>query len=98
MPVVGVTGAFKLTPLFSHNQNKVLNHMLSPSEILPYDSPICFENVTVTIPTFDFISPDLIDLYVTNSGSHQPSFMYRLLAEFYHPSDYDLEQSSSWVE
>ena len=39
-------------------------------------------------PAFDFIPPGLMDLYVTSSGSHQPSYIYRLLTEYYHPNDH----------
>jgi len=91
VPVVGVTGSFKLSPLFSHNQSNVLNHLLSPSEIMTYNNNITFENVRVIAPAFDFLPPELITLYVTNNGSHQPSYMYRLLGEFYYAEDYDLD-------
>jgi translation initiation factor eIF-2B subunit beta len=46
--------------------------------------------IQVRVPAFDLVPPDLIDLYVTNNGSHQPSYMYRLLAEYYHPNDHVL--------
>ena len=38
-------------------------------------------------PEFDYIPPELLDLYVTNNGPYQPSYVYRLLAECYHPED-----------
>jgi translation initiation factor eIF-2B subunit beta len=44
----------------------------------------------VAAPAFDVLPPDLLALYVTNNGSHQPSYMYRLLAEYYHPHDHHL--------
>ena len=48
MPVVGVTAAFTLTPLFAHNQSAVLNQLLSPSSSIAYDSPnIDFNHVQV---------------------------------------------------
>ena len=46
--------------------------------------------VQVTVPAVDYLPPDCVDLYVTNSGSHQPSYMFRLLSELYHPNDYNL--------
>ena len=50
----------------------------------------CTVHVQVSVPVFDHIAPDNIELFVTNSGSHQPSYVYRLLTEFFHPDDYDI--------
>jgi translation initiation factor eIF-2B subunit beta len=88
--VVGVTGVYKLSPLFSHNQTNVLNYMSTPADVIHYNAPVNFDNVEVSLPTYDFIEPSLVDLYVTNNGSHQPSYIYRLLSEFYHPQDHML--------
>lgn len=90
VPVVGVTSSFSLTPLFGHNQSLALGELLCPASIIPYNSPVNFQNIEVISPAFDFITPDLMTLYVTNSGTHQPSYIYRLLSEFYHPNDHNL--------
>jgi len=37
--------------------------------------------------SYDYIPPELVDLYITNTGCHQPSYIYRLLADSYHPDD-----------
>jgi translation initiation factor eIF-2B subunit beta len=29
------------------------------------------------------VPPDLVSLFVTNTGGHQPSYIYRLLSEMY---------------
>lgn len=39
---------------------------------------------------FDYVPPKLVDLFVTNHEGLQPSYVYRLLAEFYHPEDHVL--------
>ena len=90
VPVVCVAGTVQLTPLFAHNQVLALSQLLSPASIIPYNSPVNFENVEVAAPAYDFVPPDNISLYVTNQGSHQPSYVYRLLSEFYHPQDYNI--------
>jgi translation initiation factor eIF-2B subunit beta len=41
-------------------------------------------------PAWDYVPPELVSLYITNSGGHNPSYIYRLLAEYYHPEDMDL--------
>lgn len=63
--------------------------MSSPSNLLPDDAPLLTDHIEVHIPLYDYIPSDLIQLYITNNGSHQPSYIYRLLNEFFHPSDYN---------
>ena len=71
VPHVGLAGAFLLTPLFAHNQREALGQLLSPATAVPYNVAVYQENVEVVNPSFDFVPPDLIDIYVTNNGSHQ---------------------------
>jgi hypothetical protein len=51
VPVVCVTGAFTLTPMFAHNQSAVLNQLLSPADALPYNANINVNNVEVRLST-----------------------------------------------
>lgn len=51
---------------------------------------IVAENVTVVNPAFDHLTPELISIYVTNDGSHLPTYVFRQLSEYYHPKDYSL--------
>jgi len=90
VPVVAVTGVITFTPMFAHNQSLALGELLSPASIIAYDADVNMENVEVFVPAYEALPPDLLDLYVTNNGSHQPSYIYRLLSEFYHPHDHDL--------
>ena len=41
-------------------------------------------------PAFDYVPPELVSLLITNSGPSHASYIYRLLAEYYHQEDYDL--------
>jgi translation initiation factor eIF-2B subunit beta len=96
-PVVCVTGLYKLSPLYPHDQD-TFNVDLSPHEVLAFEDADNADKVDVANPRFDYIPPELVNLYVTNfsvvpshrSGSHQPSYIYRLLAEYYCPDDYNL--------
>ena len=47
-------------------------------------------NFQVPNPIWDYIPPELISLFVTDTGGHTPSYVYRLLAEFYSREDYTL--------
>ena len=97
VPVLCVTGLYKLSPLYPHDQNS-FNIDLAPHEVLPFEDADNADKVDVANPKLDYIPPELVNLYVTNfsvvpslrSGSHQPSYIYRLLAEYYVPDDYEL--------
>ncbi|CAN0068112.1 unnamed protein product [Scytosiphon promiscuus] len=86
VPVVCVTGLFKLCPLFPHDQD-TFNCLLSPAAVMSYKDKDSMKNVEVVNPAFDYIPPNLVDLYITNMGGLQPSYIYRLLAEYYHRDD-----------
>eukprot|EP00903_Cladosiphon_okamuranus_P022092 g20314.t2 len=77
VPVVCVTGLFKDT----------FNCLLSPAAVMSYKDKDSMKNVEVLNPAYDYIPPNLVDLYITNMGGLQPSYIYRLLAEYYHRDD-----------
>ena len=97
VPVVCVTGLYKLSPLYPYDQD-TFNVQLSPSGILSFEDADAADKVNVANPQFDYNPPELVHLYVTNfsvvpslrSGSHQTSYIYRLLNEYYCPEDYAL--------
>ena len=53
------------------------------------DQQVSWDEVELVNPVHDYIKPEHISLYVTNVGSFQPSFIYRLLAEYYHSDDWE---------
>lgn len=87
VPVVCLTGMFKLTPLFPHEGQDTLNDLLSPGSVVDYASQQD-QHVDYVNPLYDYIRPEHINLYVTNVGSFQPSYIYRLLSEYYHQDDW----------
>ena len=91
VPVVCTTGLFKLCPLFPHKGPDTLNDLMSPSSVMDYAemNEQLLGQVEVVNPVHDFIRPEHINLFITNVGSFQPSFIYRLLAEYYHTDDWN---------
>lgn len=89
VPVVVVTGLFKLCPLFPHNL-EAFNELRSPAAVLDYSSCQSLPDAEVLNPAFDYVPPEWLDLYITNTGGHQPSYIYRLMSEYYHAADYNL--------
>lgn len=67
-----------------------MNDILSPSAVLPFEELEAPDKVKVVNPAYDYVPPELVDLFVTDVGGAQPSYIYRLLAENYSREDYDL--------
>jgi len=95
VPVVCITGMFKLCPQFPHEGQDTLNDLVSVSSVMSYvemtsqfDLLGC-DHVEYINPIHDYIPPKCINLYVTNIGGFQPSYIYRLLAEYYHTDDWE---------
>ena len=99
-PVICVGGLYKLSPLYPHDQD-ALTSLLSPSEVMTFKdcTTISLERTEVINPQFDYCPPELMDLFVTNvpivptqnsGGGHQPSYIYRFLADYYSPEDYEI--------
>ena len=136
VPVVCITGMFKLCPMFPHEGQDTLNDLVSPCSVMgygevPYMSMSMsnndvvnrlddndqvlermanaddqyeekksensfnhehwseMEEVELINPVHDYIPPDLVKLYITNIGGFQPSYIYKLLAEYYHTDDWE---------
>jgi translation initiation factor eIF-2B subunit beta len=89
VPFVVCTGLYKLCPLYSFDQD-TFNETKSPSSILKFEEAETLEKIHVQNPSYDYIPAELISIYITNIGGHNPSYIYRLLAEYYNPSDYIL--------
>jgi translation initiation factor eIF-2B subunit beta len=92
VPVVCLTGIYKLTPMFPHESQDTLNDLLSPSSIVDYASSKEQQRIGGIVdfvnPLHDYVRPERIKLFVTNVGSFQPSYIYRLLSEYYHQDDW----------
>jgi len=43
-------------------------------------------------PVFDYIAPEMVSLFITNNGCHSPSYVYRLITEYYALEDESLVQ------
>ncbi|CAN8260169.1 unnamed protein product [Cochlearia groenlandica] len=99
VPFVVLAGSHKLCPLYPHNPEVLLNELRSPSELLDFGefsdcldfgagsgSPL----LQVVNPTFDYVPPNLVSLFITDTGGHNPSYMYRLIADYYSADDLEI--------
>jgi len=88
VPVVCISGMYKLCPMYPHEGQDTLNDLVSPASVMDY-SDLLSSKVELINPVHDYVAPELISLYVTNVGVFQPSYIYRLLAENYHSDDWE---------
>ncbi|XP_031566646.1 translation initiation factor eIF-2B subunit beta-like [Actinia tenebrosa] len=91
VPLVACAAMYKLTPQYvvSYDQDSC-NKFVAPHDVLQFSEGKILSKVDVQNPVFDYISPDLVNLFLSNIGGNSPSYVYRLLSELYHPNDYDL--------
>lgn len=91
VPVIVLAPMYKLSPQFlcSYDQD-AFNSFVSPEGVLKYSDGAILSKVHVYSPVFDYVPPELVTLFISNTGGHAPSYVYRLLSELYHPEDSDL--------
>lgn len=92
-PVFGVTGLYKLSPLYPFNREDLVEVGNSGKVLLHANSKLV-ENVDVVAnPLGDYVPPEQIDIYITNVGGFAPSFIYRIVLDNYKPEDNSLEDA-----
>jgi len=89
-PVVVCAGQFKLTPLWNLYHEYGALDFGDPSNVLGFEEGDLVDKVEVVSPFYDYVRPELIDVYITNDGDHPPSSIYRLLKETYDDEDNEL--------
>lgn len=94
VPLVCVSGLFKLCPEYPFDQNTA-NNLLCPGRVLSFGevgeiSRSSAAKIEVLNPSSDYVPPGLIKIFVTDSQSSLPSYVYRLLRDVYHLDDFEL--------
>ncbi|XP_075487434.1 uncharacterized protein LOC142526749 [Primulina tabacum] len=96
IPFVVLAGIHKLCPLYPHKPEVLLNELKSPSELLDFgefSDCLDFGSGTgspllhIVNPAFDYVPPNLVSLFITDIGGHNPSYMHQLMAEYYSVDD-----------
>jgi translation initiation factor eIF-2B subunit beta len=80
------------------DKTKTKTEFKSPAEVVDFDvlseafarrdEAADAPSVEVVNPAFDYLPPVLVSLFVTDTGGYTPSYVYRLLAEYYSREDY----------
>ncbi|CAD5196824.1 unnamed protein product [Musa acuminata subsp. malaccensis] len=104
VPFVVVAGSHKLCPLYPHNPEVLLNEFRCPSDLLDFgEFSDCMDYgslggsplLHVVNPAFDYVQPKLVSLFITDTGGHNPSYVYRLIADYYSADDLVVQQNST---
>jgi translation initiation factor eIF-2B subunit beta len=88
-PVVVVSGVYKLSPVYPFDVDELIEYG-DAGNVVPYEDGDFVDKVDVDNPLYDYVPPELVDLYVTNLGGHAPSYLYRIVADHYHSDDINL--------
>ncbi|KAK4801237.1 hypothetical protein SAY86_021724 [Trapa natans] len=103
VPFVVLAGSHNLCPLYPHNPEVLLNELRSPKELLDFGefsdcmdfrSGLGSPLLHVVNPSFDYVPPKLVSLFITDTGGHNPSYMYRLIADYYSADDLVLQRKA----
>jgi translation initiation factor eIF-2B subunit beta len=65
-PVVVVSGQFKFAPAWNLYHDYASADFLGPDKVLGYEEGDYLDKVEVANPFYDYIRPDLINLFITN--------------------------------
>ncbi len=90
-PVIVVSGIYKLCPMYGFDSD-TYNELQSPMSIYMPRNGEALENIEVCVPSYDYVPPELISLYITDQDAQTPSYIYRMLSEMYSQEDYNLEK------
>lgn len=88
-PVLAVTGLYKLSPVYPFDIESLIE-VGDTGKVVSFSDVELMDKVEVMNPTFDYIVPENIDIYITNIGGHSPSFTYRIVLDYYSHEDVNL--------
>ncbi|KAI9638758.1 uncharacterized protein MKK02DRAFT_21665, partial [Dioszegia hungarica] len=98
-PVVVVTGQYKFAPVWNMNFEHGSLDFQGGSAFAASAGEggreegmgaRNWEGVEVESAYWEYVRPELVDLFVTNEGDHAPSYIYKLIKEAYDEEDMDL--------
>jgi translation initiation factor eIF-2B subunit beta len=89
VPLVVLSGLYKFTPLYPSEDQDTFADMGPPNRVLPFgETDMGHEgDVLVKNPSYDYVPPTHVSLFISNQGGIMPPYIYQILAEFYHPDD-----------
>jgi translation initiation factor eIF-2B subunit beta len=90
VPVVVICGLYKMTPVFPVDQDS-FNNLGNPKDVLKFEVGSNMKEVSFVNPEYDYVPPHLVTLIITNIGTYNSNYVYRLLGDYYSPLDYTFQ-------
>ena len=91
VPVIVCAAMHKLSPEYTcYYNHDSFNKCVSPVDIMSPRDHAKMKGVKVYNPVFDYVPPDLVQLYINQKEGVAPFYVYRYLTELYHQEDYKL--------
>jgi translation initiation factor eIF-2B subunit beta len=89
VPLVVLSGLYKFTPLYPSEDQDTFADMGPPSNVLSFDETDTGNegDVIVQNPSYDYVPPTHVSLYISNQGGYSPPYIYQILAEIYNSED-----------
>ncbi|EPX74941.1 translation initiation factor eIF2B beta subunit [Schizosaccharomyces octosporus yFS286] len=85
-PVVVCSGIYKLSPVYPYDLESIIQ-LASPGNIISFRKGDLISDAEILNPYYDYIPPDLVDLFITNLGGYPPSYLYRIMNDTYDAND-----------
>ncbi|ODV86068.1 hypothetical protein CANARDRAFT_7429 [[Candida] arabinofermentans NRRL YB-2248] len=89
-PVFAVAGLYKFSPTYPFDRDSLIE-VGNSGKVLPYEDSDLVGKCEVTNPLFDYVLPEMIDIYITNIGGFSPNFIYRIVLDNYKNEDVHLD-------
>ncbi|KAI8824990.1 uncharacterized protein EV422DRAFT_549861 [Fimicolochytrium jonesii] len=81
-PVVVCTGLHKVSPSYPYD-TEAFGLLGQPGPVYAFEAGDIIDSVEIVNPLFDYIGPEDVSLFITNVGTHPPSFIQRLVHDNY---------------
>ncbi|PFH60789.1 hypothetical protein XA68_10303 [Ophiocordyceps unilateralis] len=84
--VVALAGVYKLSPEHPSDEESVIE-WASPSTYVGFDDGPLVEGIEVRTAATELVPPGLVDMYMTNLGTHSRDHLASLIADHYNQED-----------
>lgn len=91
-PVLAVTGIYKLSPLYPFDIQSLIE-IGDSGKVVSFSDSQMMDQVQIMNPTYDYVAPENIDIYITTIGGYSPSFTYRIVLDHYSTEDANLDSA-----
>ena len=89
VPVIVCAAMHKLSPEYPcYYNHDSFNKCVSPMDIMSESQHARMNGVQIYNPVFDYVPPNLVQLYINQKEGIAPFYVYRYLTELYHQEDY----------